>query len=193
MEEYCAMCREEIDVPVFRRTPTTVTEGDCTRMECGHALHTTCLINSLQVCRGKCLLCNVDRIMDDMGFNMAEHQLRFEAECFTVLETIKKKKEVKEALALFRKDSSAFTQKLREYKKRVKEYKKQLKEELDVKSVMNAFKSSRALVKRTIKEESKKESTLHGAAIRSLSTWTLDKWLFGKAVYRGTYGRYAFS
>jgi hypothetical protein len=177
--ERCILCYEQMHVALYR--PTTAAagccvEGDCTRLGCGHALHTACMVNSLVSTQGKCPLCNMSRPFQDMTYRQ---RLQYEAECKRSLACVKRDPGVRAGLA----DLAAFNAELRtkqdEFRQRTLAFKKQLREELQVERLL---KDIRMLTRETCtraRAVAKSHGGLTQQAFETLeSTGSLPLWLF---------------
>ena len=131
--EECTLCYERLDVPAFERNTTgDVIIGDTsTRLLCGHAYHTPCLIRSLQH-MARCPLCNVLQDQNNGNDDMWRARMQLEGRCQDVLQGVKRSPDVRERLA----DYNAFHAELKGkrvgFERRMKEYKKQLREEMGI-------------------------------------------------------------
>lgn len=183
-QERCPVCLGDMEVPVYdeREEGETepIIENGCTRLSCGHALHTQCMVESLVSTGGKCVCCNLrnfDMNHRDMPW---EQRLQFEKLCLDKLKTIKNSLLVKEGL----KDYASFKNELKskhtEFKRKIEEYKKVLREEMKIEELIKVASETRTLTKRNFKKELKKSTGLETAALMHISDYHLDKWLFAE-------------
>jgi hypothetical protein len=187
-EDMCAVCYEPLGVPGYIELPDKdiQIEGNCTRLGCGHALHSLCVAQSLQAYKGKCVLCNVRNL--NQQFDSAEDRLKFEGTCMRVLQQIKKVPTVRESLRDYNAFERELTKKKTEFRNRVREYKNQLRKDMKVDVLVKDVKRCRTVALRYVKKEAIKNGTIYGAAIAQLSPWNIDRWLFG--FHRWNYNAY---
>lgn len=161
----CAICYEEMDDTVEFDAATTETQvdGDCTRLGCGHALHTRCMVDALQATGGKCPLCtqrqNPDKFYDE-----------YMRVCLRTLETLRKTPRIAEGL----KDYAGFHRELcakyKTFRQRVRDFKKALRQEMQIEKLQREITDIRAETRRRVRSQLVFED--------SISNYTLDKWLF---------------
>ena len=176
-EDKCIICYEAMSVPVYRVVEQTTVEGDCTRLVCGHALHTTCMIDSLQSTRGKCSLCNWISRDSELSY---QQRMRYETECSRLLESVKKDALVKESMADYRAFRKELSTKRAEYKKRMKEQSKLIREELGIERVLKDYKQSKRTAVSNFKQVVKRRGGLFSIALKNLGGCSTERLLFGR-------------
>lgn len=179
MGDACAVCYDLMNVPGYKHLEEHIPqiEEDCTRLGCGHAFHSTCVIRSLQSYQGKCVLCNVGSL--DRRFDSAEEKLRYQGACLRLLKTVKRKPNVKESFRDYKAFDNELTKKRIEFTKRVKEFKSNLRNELDIERVIRDVKHCRSMCIHLIRKEARASGSVYGAAIFNINPWNIDKWFFG--------------
>jgi hypothetical protein len=189
-EERCPVCLGDMDVPVYveREEGETdpIIENGCTRLSCGHALHSQCMVESLVSTGGKCVCCNL-RHFDTNNRDMPwEQRLQFEKMCLDKLKTVKNSLLVKEGLRDYTSFKNELKSKHTEFKHKIQEYKKILREEMKIEELIKIANDTRKTTKRNFRNELKKSTGLESAALLHISEWHVDKWLFAE---RGWYSR----
>jgi len=178
--EECTLCYERLDVPAFERNTTgDVIIGDTsTRLLCGHAYHTPCLIRSLQH-MARCPLCNVLQDQNNGNDDMWRARMQLEGRCQDVLQGVKRSPEIRERLA----DYNAFHAELKGkrvgFERRMKEYKKQLREEMGIDRLWADVQKMRTDTIQAFKKEIRKRGTLFQGALGCLMKYKQEKVLFG--------------
>lgn len=192
--ERCPVCLSDMEVPIYveRSEDQTepIVENGCTRLGCGHALHTECLVESLISTRGKCVCCNLRNVDPSAEKDMSwEQRLRLQKLCLEKLKKIKSSLLVKEGLLDYKAHRTELKSKHREFTKKVEEYKKQLRYEMNIEDLIKTAFNTRRNTKKYFKNEIRKSTGLESAAMLHISDYTLDRWLFGE---RGFYARSLF-
>ena len=162
----------------YKQTDRIIVEGDCTRLSCGHAYHTTCLVTSLVSCKGKCALCNISNIDYDEDM-LAEERLRLDALCLNKLEKVKNTPVMKNTIKEFVTLKRGLLKQRSIFKAKVKAYKKQLRDEMDIDNSIKKLSKSRNDVLRNFKKEVNKTKGVENAALMRVSPWRMARWLFG--------------
>jgi len=185
MEEICTICYDQLPIPVFQPTTETVIIGECTRLRCGHAMHSVCLANALQITRGTCPMCNGRDNRDNNWNARAARQ----DECFKQLEAVKRRLDVSEGLKDYSAFNREYSQKVSEFRKRVKEFKKQLLEEMSIEQLEKDIARIRSETRAIFKKAAKDMGGIYSNAVLQTalgSQYTLDSWLF-KRQYKCSY------
>lgn len=175
----CVVCYEEMSVPMYEKVDDTRVEGEYTRMKCGHAMHTECLIRSLQATQGQCALCNMKPDMTD-NFNM---QWRYTHECQKRLQLMKRNVLVREGLKDYEGFRSELTAKQREGYKRLKKFKEELRNELEIPKLLKDIAKIRTQTRKNFMKIAKEEGGIYLTTAESMRPWELDKWLFKEQRY----------
>ena len=158
-----------------------IIDKDCTRLKCGHALHSKCMIEGLQSYRGKCLVCNVTAI--DKTHLSYEQRIQYESRCLKYLSEIKRKSpEVKEAILDCNAFRNEFKDKVNIYNKKIKEYCESLKKEMNIAKYRKDYFTTRSALIRIFKSEVAKDS-IYRVALQRIHQWKLERWLCGRVVY----------
>ena len=181
MTEECILCYEPLCVPVFRDNTTNdiIVDGDSSRLQCGHAYHTICLLKSLQY-RSVCPLCNVIGQMNERGDEWWNNgRIALEGRCMEIMEKVKKDKEVREALRTYKAYVKDITGVKKEFVKRVKEFKTGLRAEMGVDEKVKAVMKSKSSVLRLFTRKAKSEGSLIAGAASILPTYKIERFLFG--------------
>uniref|UniRef100_A0A6C0AJL5 RING-type domain-containing protein n=1 Tax=viral metagenome TaxID=1070528 RepID=A0A6C0AJL5_9ZZZZ len=180
-EEECILCYEPLDVPVYEQNTTDdiIVGGTSSRLQCGHAYHTICLLKSLQH-RSVCPLCNVIGQMNDTNDWWQNGRIQMEGRCLEIMERVKKDKDVREALReckAARKDVLVLR---KEFLKRVKVFKADLRAELGVDEKVKAVMKSKNSAMRIFTRKAKNEGSLTAGAHTLLPVYKVERFLFGK-------------
>jgi hypothetical protein len=176
-ENICALCYEAIPVPMFQQVDDTRIEGDCTRLGCGHAMHTACIVRSLQATRGKCALCNMRPARDHDDWDA---RMRYEHECQKRLQKVRRNPEVSEGLKDYKAFRSELCQKRIEANKRLREFKAQLREEFGIVKLMKDIATIKRQTRANFHKIAKKEGGMYLAAAQGMRNWELNRWLFSE-------------
>jgi hypothetical protein len=179
-EDVCPVCYENLSITAYQESDEIEVVDACTRLACGHAFHTPCIIRCLQA-SSKCPCCNIfdeDALGQDPT-ERYERRLRLEGHCRKVLDVVKRSSKVSEYI----KDYKAFGEELEEkrtvFKKKVADFKKQLRDELRIEQQIADVKKIQASTKRVFISEAKKTGNLYHGAITKLSNFRIDEYLFG--------------
>ena len=175
-EDVCPVCYEDLPVSQYRQSDDIEITGACTRLACGHAFHTPCVIRCLQT-TSKCPCCNV--FGDDNQDLRYESRLRLEGHCRKVLKDILRKDIVVEHLKDFKAFSHELEEKREVFKQQVTEFKKRLRAEMKIEQQIADIKKIQASTKRAFVAEAKKAGHLYHGAITKLSNFRIDEYLFG--------------
>ena len=181
MTEECILCYEPLCVPVFRDNTTNdiIVDGDSSRLQCGHAYHTICLLKSLQY-RSVCPLCNVIGQMNERGDEWWNNgRIALEGRCMEIMEKVKKDKEVREALRTYKACVKDITGVKKEFVKRVKEFKTALRAEMGVDEKVKAVVKAKNSAIRVFTRKAKSEGSLIAGAASILPTYKIERFLFG--------------
>jgi len=180
MEE-CILCYDPLCVPVFRENTTNdiIVDGHSSRLQCGHAYHTTCVLKSLQH-RSVCPLCNVIGQMNEEGHDWWNNgRIEMEGRCMKIMEKVKKDKEVREGLRHYKAASKDVMSLKKEFMKRVKEFKTGLRAEMGVDEKVKAVLKAKSSVLRLFTRKAKNEGSLIAGAFNILPAYRLEKFLLG--------------
>lgn len=178
----CTICFENISVPVFRDGRTEISvENDCSRLTCGHAFHTKCLIQSLHLTRG-CPLC---RLVDEREYTLdprtrAQQRLHMQSYCDEIMNQVKE-----DILIEHLKDYRAFIQELEEkrkiFNKSVSEFKEKLRNDMNIEPVIHHISSVKQEARRLFHREIKKRGGIFATAMKKYNTsHAEEKLLFGE-------------
>jgi len=180
MEE-CILCYDPLSVPVYRENTTDdiIVDGDSSRLQCGHAYHTLCLLRALQH-RSTCPLCNVIGQMNERGDEWWNNgRIEMEGRCMKIMEKVKKDKEVREGLRDYKAASKDVMTLKKEFMKRVKEFKTGLRAEMGVDEKVKAVMKAKNYVLKLFTRKAKSEGTLVVGALNILPAYRVEKFLLG--------------
>ena len=183
--EECTLCYERLDVPAYQRNTTgDVIMGETsTRLQCGHAYHTPCLIRSLQY-MARCPLCNVLQDQNQMGGEDTwRARMQLEGRCHDVLQEVKRSPEVREHLADYNAFHAELKGKRAEFDRKMKEYKKQLREEMGIDKLWADVQKMRTDTTQAFKKGVRKRGTLFQGAMACLLKYKQEKALFGDSAW----------
>ena len=156
-----------------------IVDGDSSRLQCGHAYHTICLLKSLQH-RSECPLCNIVRGAERQEEWWYNGRIALEGRCIEIMEKVKKDKELREALRECKAVGKDVMVLRKEFLKRVKDFKTGLRAEMGVdekvKSVMKAKNSAIRIFTR----KAKSEGSLIAGASSILPAYKIERFLFGR-------------
>ena len=181
MTEECILCYDPLCVPVFRENTTDdiIVEGDSSRLQCGHAYHTLCVLRALQH-RSTCPLCNVIGQMNERGDEWWNNgRIEMEGRCMKIMEKVKKDKEVREGLRHYKAAAKDVMSLKKEFMKRVKEFKTGLREEMGVDEKVKAVMKTKTSVMRIFARKAKSEGSLISGARSILPVYKIERFLFG--------------
>jgi hypothetical protein len=177
-QDICAICLDSMNVCSYKDVEETVIEGNCTRLACGHAMHTCCLVESLIRTEGKCVQCNrrnIDHYKDDLTW---EERLSFEKVCIDKLKQIKKSEEVKTRIKEYFNINKEIKLRHSEFKKKVEAYKSELRKEMEIDGLIKSLKSSKRQAMTAFNKAVRSSKGVESIALSNLTTFTLNKWLF---------------
>lgn len=179
-EEECILCYDPLDVPVYEQNTTNdIIVGETfSRLQCGHAYHTGCLLRSLQH-RSVCPLCNVLGEMNDTNEWWRNGRIALEGRCLEIMEKVKRDKDVREALRDYKASLKDVMTVKKEFLKRVKQFKTGLRGELGVEEKLKAAMKSRTTATRIFSRKAKAEGSLVAGAHSLIPTYKIEKFLFG--------------
>ena len=180
MAEECILCYEPLDVLVYQTNPTgdIIVGATSSRLQCGHAYHTPCLLRALQY-RTSCPLCTLVGGADDENNWWHNGHIVLEGRCIEIMEKVKKDKEVREALREYKAATKDVMTVKKEFVKRVKEFKRGLRAEMAVDEKVSAVMKSKSSVTRIFAHKAKNEGSLVAGAHSMLPPWRVEKFLFG--------------
>lgn len=180
MTEECILCYESLCVPVYRENTADdiIVDEDSSRLQCGHAYHTICLLKSLQH-RPVCPLCNVEGQLLDNNEWWENGRIVLEGRCLEIMEKVKKDKEVREAVRDYRVEAKDLMCIKKEFMKRVKEYKTGLRAEMGIDQKLKTIMRARNTALRIFTRKAKNEGSLTAGAFNILSSYKIEKFLFG--------------
>ena len=158
MAEECILCYEPLDVPVYEQNTTDdiIVGATSSRLQCGHAYHTPCVLRALQH-RTVCPLCNIVGRLNDTD------------------------EEVRDGLREYKASLKDIMGVKKEFQKRVKEFKTGLRTEMGVDEKFKAVTKSKTSVMRIFSRKAKSEGTLVAGAHNLLPTYKIERFLFGAA------------
>ncbi len=182
----CPVCLAGMEVPLYveRREDDTapIVLNGCTRLACGHALHTECLVESLISTQGKCVCCNM-RVGLEAQHNTDmpwEQRLKFQQLCLKKLRTVKNTLLVKEGLRDYEAFKKEVREKHKEFKKRLNDHKEVLRKEMKIEELIMTASKLRRDTKRNFMQEMRKSTGIEAAAFSNLSDYAFDRWLFSE-------------
>ena len=179
MEE-CILCYESLNVPVYEQNTTNdiIVGATSSRLQCGHAYHTLCLLRALQH-RSVCPLCNVIGQPQDNEDWWNNGRIALEGRCMEIMEKAKKDKEVRDALREYKTSLKDVMGVKKEFVKRVKDFKTGLRAEMGVDEKVKAVTKGRNAVIRIFTRKSKSEGSLGAGALNLLPKYKIEIFLFG--------------
>ena len=179
MEE-CILCYEPLCVPVYQENTNNdiIVDGNSSRLQCGHAYHTLCLLRALQH-RSVCPLCNVIGQPQDNEDWWNNGRIALEGRCMEIMEKAKKDKEVRDALREYKTSLKDVMGVKKEFVKRVKDFKTGLRAEMGVDEKVKAVTKGRNAVIRIFTRKSKSEGSLGAGALNLLPKYKIEIFLFG--------------
>jgi hypothetical protein len=180
MTDTCGICYEGMTIPGYIATDHIEVQGDYTRLECGHAMHTKCMIESLQAYKGKCALCNRETFVEHDTY---EDRMIFEGKCTQVLNRVKKNPAVLEAIADYNAFNTEFKAKLKHFDQRLVEMKEQLREETDILRYLDDRDMMANNLRKVFRAETKKAGSLYFGALNHLCKWRQDRIIFGRTTH----------
>lgn len=180
MEE-CILCYDFLCVPVYQENTTNdiIVDGNSSRLQCGHAYHTSCVLKSLQY-RSVCPLCNVIGQMNDGNDWWHNGRILLEGRCLEVMEKVKKDKEVREALRACKSAGKDFMAVRKDFMKRVKDFKTGLRAEMGTDEKVKAVMKAKTSAMRLFARKAKNEGSLTAGAHTMLPTYKVERFLFGR-------------
>jgi hypothetical protein len=197
-EDKCPLCFEELNVPEYRENNTNelIIEGGTTRLECGHAYHSRCVVQMIRSCQGKCAQCNATQLIDPADeYDTWRQRVTFEGKCKKALANVKKDTEISEGLRDVRAFREEIDRKRREFDKLVIEAQKKIAEDLKIEETIDLFEFSKKETMKRFKKKARDIGSLELATIAKLKDWRLREWLFGREEWHTKYSytkRYFF-
>ena len=176
-EEECILCYDPLDVPVFERNTTDdiIVGATSSRLQCGHAYHTTCLLRALQH-RASCPFCNMVQENDE---GVWDRRIALEGRCLEIMEKVKKDKEVREAMREYKASMKSIMDVKKAFQKRVKDFKTELRAEMGVEEKVKAVTKSKTSAMRIFSRKAKNEGTMIAGAVNILPAYKIERFLFG--------------
>ena len=176
-EEECILCYDPLDVPVFEGNTTDdiIVGATSSRLQCGHAYHTTCVLRALQH-RASCPLCSMVRENDE---GVWDRRIALEGRCMEIMEKVKKDKEVREAMREYKASMKSMMDVKKPFLKRVKDFKTELRAEMGVDEKVKAVMKSKTSAMRIFSRKAKNEGTMIAGAVNILPTYKIEQFLFG--------------
>jgi len=180
-QEECILCYEPLDVPVYEQNITNdiIVGTTSSRLQCGHAYHTICLLKSLQH-RSVCPLCNIVGRMNDTNDWWHNGRIEMEGRCLEIMEKVKKDKEVREALRECKAAGKDVMALKKEFLKRVKVFKTGLRAELGTDEKVKAVMKAKNSAMRIFARKAKSEGSLTAGAHTILPVYKVERFLFGR-------------
>jgi hypothetical protein len=179
-EEECILCYEPLDVLVYQANPTDdiIVGATSSRLQCGHAYHTPCLLRALQH-RSSCPLCTLVGGVNDRDNWWHNGQIALEGRCLEIMEKVKKDREVRESLRDYKAATKDVMTVKKEFQKRVKEFKTGLRAEMGVDEKVKAVMKTKTSVMRIFARKAKSEGSLISGARSILPVYKIERFLFG--------------
>ena len=179
-EEECILCYEALDVPVYEQNNTNdiIVGATSSRLQCGHAYHTICVLKSLQH-RSVCPLCNIVGRMNGTNDWWQNGRIEMEGRCLEIMEKVKKDREVRESLRDYKATTKDLMTVKKEFQKRVKEFKTGLRTEMGVDEKVKAVMKAKTSVMRIFTRKAKSEGSLVAGAQSILPAYKIERFLFG--------------
>jgi hypothetical protein len=178
----CCLCFEELNVPEYRENTTgePIIEGNTTRLECGHAYHSSCVIQMMRSQNCKCAMCNNIHIIDSSHeYDSWTSRIAFEGKCMKALASIKKEEEIREGIRDVKAFRKEIDKKRKEFDKRVLESKRKIAEELEIDKTIDLYEFSMKEILKRFRKKAKDSGSLELAAITKLSDMKIKDWFFG--------------
>lgn len=179
MEE-CILCYDYLCVPVFQENTTNdiILDENSSRLQCGHAYHTVCLLKSFQH-RPVCPLCNLVGGAPDHDGWWRNGVIALEGRCLEIMEKVKKDKDVKEAVREHKTTIKDIMTIKKEFAKKVKDFKTGLRAEMGVDEKMKTVLKTKASAVRIFYRKAKSEGSLITGARSILPGYKIERFLFG--------------
>jgi len=185
LEEECAICYEPIDTLVYMTNDTNqiIIEGENSRLQCGHAYHTRCILNSLQH-RNVCPLCNTmsHMVVDYNGVNWIDNRIRLHGRCQEILASSKKEEKVRESVKIHKEKIKELNADRRVFQKKVKEFKTELRNEMNIENKIKEIDKIHSDGVRNLKNIVKKKGSLFYGAIKVIPKHRLIGLIFGESM-----------
>ena len=177
----CVICYEPMEVPAFiapsgpEDSREVQVMDDDTRLACGHAYHTHCIIRSI-IATSKCPLCNI-QTTQSYGYS-DDVQLRIEGRGRVLLEDARKAPEVKEKLKEWRVARKKFAEMEKLFKKRTKAFKEELRKELNADAIIKENTAAFSSANRAYNRVVRKLGPIYYAAAKNMNSWQRNRFLF---------------
>jgi len=175
----CVICCDQMDMRNYvaptgeEATREVVIEDEETRLTCGHAYHTRCIIRSLTSSM-KCPLCNTvgsTDMPDDV-------RMRIEGRGRILLEDVRKLPEIREALKVWRAEKNEFNTMQKEFKRRSKEFRENLRKELGTEELIKRYSKTITGVVAKFRWAARKHGPVYYAAFKNMSSWQRNRFIF---------------
>ena len=184
LEEECAICYETINTLVYttNNTNQVIIEGENSRLQCGHAYHTRCILNSLQH-RNVCPLCNtMNQMIDYNGVNWMDNRIRLHGRCQEILENAKKEDKLRESVKIHKEKMKELNGDRRNFQRKVKEFKSELRKEMNIENKIKELDKIHSDGIRYLKNTVKKKGSLFYGAVRVIPKNRLIGLIFGESM-----------
>lgn len=179
--EECILCYEHLAIPVFERNLDNdiKVEGMSTRLQCGHAYHTRCILQSFQH-RTVCPLCNVHgQQEEEQNGWWNQGRIEMEGRCIQIMETVKKDPEVRTSIRDYKTRVKELMGIKKTFDTRTKQFKAELRKELEIDEKLKTIIKVQGATTRLFARKAKSEGTLYTGAHSFLPAYKISKFLFG--------------
>jgi len=178
--EECILCYDPLDVLVYAQNTTNdiIVGETSSRLQCGHAYHTGCLLRSLQH-RTVCPLCNVLGEMNNENEWWQNGRIELEGRCLEIMEKVKRDKEVREALREYKASLKEIMSTKKDFIKRVKDFKTELRKDMGVEEKLKEVMKAKTSATRIFSRKAKTEGSLTSGAHNMLPSYKIERFLFG--------------
>jgi RING-H2 zinc finger domain len=184
LEEECAICYEPIDTLVYmtNNTNQVIIEGENSRLQCGHAYHTRCILNSLQH-RSVCPLCNtMNQMIDYNGVNWMDNRIRLHGRCQEILDSTRKEDKLRESVKIHKEKMKELNGDRRNFQRKVKEFKSELRKEMNIENKIKELDKIHSDGIRYLKNAVKKKGSLFYGAVKVIPKNRLIGLLYGESM-----------
>jgi hypothetical protein len=155
--DQCIVCYDDMDMKSFKDiAESTLT---CTKLECGHAYHTKCIINCLKNSKTECPLCNKPK----------EEPVTMEGRRIQVVREMNRNQAVKDSRLEFKEAWKEYNSIFDILKKETTEFVRKRSEELRFREHRNYLQRSMESVKRSIRDFAKEKGPEYIGAFREVN------------------------
>jgi hypothetical protein len=147
-----------------------------TRLACGHAYHTKCIIEALNRVQG-CPLCRATLPLEQHDIEL---HMRMKSYCYEMLDDVKKT-ELKDYLKDYKSFSNEIEDKRKIFKEKVATFKQELRNEMNIEPTLEYTRKLRLRIRNIFRRAIKKRGGIYATLLHQFDSYHYEnKYLFGE-------------